>query len=93
MKTLTEPLPAANQFGRFDQQMLAILRMLDGQLLVSQDRCVDELLDLYNVAPTGLLRELVAELISDIRYVSTVRAQLLRDDLSVLSGCLTSRAH
>ena len=84
---LTEPKPAIYQLRRFDQQLLAVQQMLAGQLLVSQDRCIDGLLDLYNVAPTKLLRELVGELISDIRFVSTVRAQLLHDDLSVLSGC------
>ena len=90
MKTLTEHVPAAYEFRRFNQQLRAVQRMLDGQLLVSKDRCVDALLDLYNVAPAGLVRELVAELISGIRYTSTVRAQLLDDDLSVLSGCLGS---
>ena len=87
MTILTEPIPATNQVSRFDQQLLALQRMLAGRLLVSQDRCIDGLLDLYNVAPSKLLRELVGELISDIRFVSTVRAQLLHDDLSVLSGC------
>lgn len=60
--------------------------MLNGELLISQDRCVDGLLDLYNAAPSKLMRELIAEMISDIRYVSAVRAQLLRDDLTLLTG-------
>lgn len=72
--------------GRFDQELHALHDLLDGELLVSQDRCVDALLDLYNAAPTTLLRELVAEMISDIRFVSAVRAQLLRDDVTLLTS-------
>jgi hypothetical protein len=60
--------------------------MLSDQVLVSQDRCVDALLDLYNVAPSTLVRELIGELISDLRFVSAVRAQLLHDDLGVLAS-------
>ncbi|MCP3992682.1 MAG: hypothetical protein GY724_26665 [Actinomycetia bacterium] len=81
--------PAALQIDDFDRQMQAVQDMLSGQVLVSQDRCVDGLLDLYNVAPTALLREMIGELISDIRFVTAVRAQLLGDDLTLLDGFMS----
>ncbi len=89
VETLSVTKPAASQIGDFDHQMQAFQDMLGDQVLVSQDRCVDGLLDLYNVAPTGLLREMIGELISDIRFVSAVQAQVLGDDLSVIDGFLS----
>ena len=82
---MTKPLTAAHRNARFDAELERLHELLDGQTFVSQDRCVDALLDLYNTAPGRLARELIAEMISDIRFVSAVRAQLLRDDVSVLT--------
>ncbi|MEM8922635.1 MAG: hypothetical protein AAGD35_03965 [Actinomycetota bacterium] len=84
METLTMPSPAAHRTATFDRELSRVRAMLDGQVLVSQDRCVDALLDLFNLAPGPLVRELLGEMLSDIRFVSAVRAELLRDDLSIL---------
>jgi len=91
--TLTPPAArqrTTNNRNRFDQELDAMAEMLDGQLLVSQEQCVDALLDLYNVAPTTLLCELIGEMISDIRYVSAVLVQQLRRDLSTLTQYLAA---
>ncbi len=89
VETLSATEPEASQISDFDRQMRAFQDMLSNQVLVSQDRCVDSLLDLYNVAPTPLLREMIGELISDIRFVSAVQAQPLGDDLSAIDGFLS----
>lgn len=69
---------------RFRRELERVQTILDGQVLVSQDRCVDALLDLYNVAPSALVRALIGNLLSDMRFVSAVRARYLAEDLSAL---------
>jgi hypothetical protein len=88
MTILTPVEPAAPQINEFAVRLLALQDMLHDQVLVSQDRCVDGLLDLYNAAPTVLLREMIGELISDIRFVSAVRAPALGRDLILLTANL-----
>lgn len=83
---MTKPLmTVAHRTALFDEELDRLHDLLDGQILVSQDRCIDALLDLYNAAPGKLARELIGEMISDIRFVSAVRSQLLRDDLAILT--------
>ena len=91
METIINTPPTARSRARsesrFDQQFRALQHLLDGQLLIAQDRCVDALLDLYNAAPNQTVRDVLGEMMSDIRYVSAVRVQLLRDDLTLLANC------
>ncbi len=61
-------------------------RSLDAQILVSQDRCVDGLLDLYNAAPTELIRTLVADILDDIRHLSAVRSSTVQGRLMEVSA-------
>ena len=75
----------------FDQELESVQRMLSGQVLVSQDRCVDALLDLFNAAPNALVRELIGALISDMRFVSAVKADLLSSDLRSVEAYLHDR--
>ncbi len=76
---------ADHRNAHFDQELARLIEALDDQVLVSQDRCVDALLDLYNLAPNRIARQLISELLSDIRFVTAVRARMLRDDLSILA--------
>lgn len=59
----------------------AALVEIEGALLVSQSRCVDLLLDLYNAAPVGTTRHLIEERLSDIRHLNAVGADEVRADL------------
>ncbi len=65
----------------FTEALTRLERTLDAQILVSQDRCVDGLLDLYNAAPTELIRSLVADILDDIRHLSAVRASTVQGRL------------
>ncbi|MDH4074470.1 MAG: hypothetical protein OEY41_04175 [Acidimicrobiia bacterium] len=65
----------------FTDALTRLERSLDAQILVSQDRCVDGLLDLYNAAPTELIRSLVADILDDIRHLSAVRASTVQGRL------------
>ncbi|MEM9135620.1 MAG: hypothetical protein AAF962_15530 [Actinomycetota bacterium] len=84
METLTKPKTTAHRNALFDAELDRLEELLDGQMLVSQDRCIDALLDVYNAAPGKLARQLVGEMISDIRFVKAVRADTMLDDLAVL---------
>ena len=59
----------------------AALVEIEGALLVSQRRCVDLLLDLYNAAPIGTTRHLIEERLSDIRHLNAIEADEVRADL------------
>ena len=59
----------------------AALVEIEGALLVSQSRCVDLLLDLYNAAPIGTTRHVIEERLSDIRHLNAVEAEEVRADL------------
>lgn len=63
-------------------------RSLDGAHLVTQARCVDGLLDCYNAASSELVRQLVTDLLSDIRHLSAVRAPAMRARLNEVSAAL-----
>jgi hypothetical protein len=72
----------------FAEALAALERSLDAQLLVSQDRCVDGLLDLYNAADNDLVRRFVAEIIDDIRHLSAVRASTIQGRLAEVTAAL-----
>ena len=59
----------------------AALVEIEGALLVSQSRCVDLLLDLYNAAPIGTTRHVIEARLSDIRHLNAVEAAEVRADL------------
>jgi len=75
-----------SQVAEFDR----ILRNLDevtrGQVLISQDRCVDALLDLYNSAPTEVVRSLIASILDEVRHVSAVRADGIKSHIDELAA-------
>ncbi len=56
------------------------------QVLMSQDRCVDALLDLHPTAATEVVRRLVAELLADISQVKAVRCSDLIPRLDELAA-------
>ena len=55
-----------------------LLAKLDGQVLVSQSRWVDNLLDLYNLVDTSPLKDVIARTLSDIRHLGSVEGSWLR---------------
>lgn len=79
--TTTTGPGAAGPCTAFTEALDRLERSLDTQILVSQDRCVDGLLDLYNASPTELIRSLVADILDDIRHLSAVRASTVQGRL------------
>ncbi|MCB0995198.1 MAG: hypothetical protein KDB21_08920 [Acidimicrobiales bacterium] len=57
------------------------LAQLSGQVIVSRSRAVDLLLDVYTATSSPVVRDVVAELLDDIRHVNAVEAEVLRDRL------------
>lgn len=87
METIIKTSPELRSRARFDEELSGLKRLLDGQLLIAQALCIDALLDLYNTAPNQTARDLLGEMMSDMRFVSAVRVKLLRDDLTLLESC------
>jgi hypothetical protein len=52
-----------------------------GQMLLSQGRCVDVLLDLFNVTTEPSIQVLIGERLEDIRHLRAVLADEFRADL------------
>jgi hypothetical protein len=65
-----------------------LTRSLEGQLLISQDRCVDGLLDVYNSAPSDAIRDLATTAMADIQHLSAVRANDMAAALAQIGTAL-----
>ncbi len=88
--TMTSELkPVSN---RFETILADLYQRVDGAVLVSQDRCVDHLLDLYNAAPGDVVRLVVSEIIDDMRHLSAIRAVELHDRLDEVMAAVAVEA-
>jgi hypothetical protein len=74
---MTDQMTTTNPEPTIDQALEALTAELESNVLMSQDRCVDALLDLYNAAPNDVVRELVAAMIDPIRHLSAVRSDTM----------------
>ena len=64
----------------------AALADIAGQTLLSQGRCVDVLLDLYNVTTEPSIQVLIGERLEDIRHLRAVLAEEFRADLYAVAA-------
>jgi hypothetical protein len=74
--------PSEHFLGLLD----AALHEIDDQVLVTQSRCVDHLLDLLNATDNSVLRRLTVGALDSVRRVGVVRGDELHVALSVLSA-------
>ena len=65
-----------------------LLDELDGEVLVSQNRWVDNLLDLYNLVDVSPLQHVIAETLSDIRHLGSVEGPWLREQLLTIAAAV-----
>ncbi len=70
---------AATELDLLSTMVDEVVADLEGQALVSQSRCVNDLLDLWNATSSRSARELIAESLSEIRNLSAVEAAFLRN--------------
>lgn len=70
------------ELARFEQA-------LDGQLVVSQSRCVDGLLDLYNLTESDAARRVLAGALDDVRHISMVESASILRQLRLVSAVLS----
>jgi hypothetical protein len=85
--TTTATTHSPNQTGSaFMAQLDAAIAEVQGQCLVSQGRCVDHLLDLFNMTTDPVVRAAVSFAIDDIRKISAVRAAELVDALRLIAA-------
>jgi hypothetical protein len=66
-------------------QLDPMFENLEGQVLVSQNRWVDHLLDLYNFVELPAVRRVIESTISEIRYQGSVEAGWVREQLVLLA--------
>jgi hypothetical protein len=68
------------------------LAAIDGQMLLSQGRCVDVLLDLFNVTTEPSIQVLIGERLDDIRHLRAVEADEFRADLYAVAAIAAAEA-
>jgi hypothetical protein len=68
------------------------LANIDGQVLLSQGRCVDVLLDLFNVTSEASIQVLIGERLDDIRHLRAVEADEFRADLYAVAAIAAAEA-
>jgi hypothetical protein len=81
--------PARGDARRSDQFVAlldAAFRDVDDQVLVTQGRCVDHLLDLFNATRNAILRRLIVRALENIRPLRVVRAEDIHTALCVLEA-------
>ena len=66
-------------------QLDPMFEKLEGQVLVSQNRWVDHLLDLYNFVQLPAVRRVIEGTISEMRYQGSVEAGWVREQLVMLA--------
>jgi hypothetical protein len=70
----------------------AALAAVEGQVLLSQGRCVDVLLDLFNVTTEPSIQVLIGERIDDIRHLRAVEGDEFRADLYAVAAIAAAEA-
>lgn len=85
---MTYELTVTDQDHEFDLVLEQLRTKVHGQVLVSQDRCVDGLLDLLNTAPSRVAHDLVIDILNDVRHISAIRVDWLEAQLDVLAAAL-----
>lgn len=70
----------------------AALDKIGGQVLLSQGRCVDVLLDLFNVTNETSIQVLIGERLDDIRHLRAVEADEFRADLYAVAAIASAEA-
>jgi hypothetical protein len=70
----------------------AALADITGQLLLSQGRCVNVLLDLFNVTTEPSIQVLLGERLDDIRHLRSVEADEFRADLYAVAAIAAAEA-
>ena len=73
-------------------QLDELFEKLDGQVLVSQSRWVDNLLDLYNIVELAPLQHVIEETLSEMRHLRSVKSSWLRHRLLMLAGAVEVEA-
>ena len=68
------------------------LAHIAGQVLLSQGRCVDVLLDLFNVTTEVSIQVLIGERLNDIRHLRAVEADEFRADLYAVAAISAAEA-
>jgi hypothetical protein len=70
----------------------AALADIAGQVLLSQGRCVNVLLDLFNVTTEPSIQVLIGERLDDIRHLRAVEADDFRADLYAVAAIAAAEA-
>ena len=88
MTTTTTTVTATEMADEVFAQLDRLFAKLEGQVLVSTNRWVDNLLDLYNVVDIPALRQVIGRSLSELRYVGSVEAEWVREELMTLAAAV-----
>jgi hypothetical protein len=79
--------------GTFADEIDAFKRSVAGQAIVSRSRCIDGLLDLYNVTLDPSARRLIEAALREVGFTNAVRGdQLLRALIEIDEAALVDHA-
>jgi hypothetical protein len=71
---------------RFLQSLDETITAVEGQCLLSQGRCVDHLLDLFNLTAEPAVRSALSFALDDIRRITAVRSSDFVDSLRLVAA-------
>ena len=85
---MTTTANATELAGEIFAELDPLFAKLDGQVLVSTNRWIDHLLDLYNFVELAALRRVIGETLSELRYLGSVEAAWVADQLRLLAAAV-----
>lgn len=85
---MTTTTTATELAGEFFAELDPLFDKLEGQILVSTNRWVDHLLDLYNSVELPAIRKVIEDALSEIRYLGSVEASWVRDQLRLVAAAV-----
>ncbi len=85
---MTNPTTATELAGGIFAQLDELLEKIDGQVLVSQNRWVDNLLDIYNLVELRPVQHVIEETLSEMRHQGSVKSSWLRDQLLTMAAAV-----
>jgi hypothetical protein len=91
-RTQRDQATAAHLADAFFAGLDPYLADSEGPALLSQQRCVDHLLDLYNTTDNTTVRQVIGEVLADIRHLSSVRADEMRSNAVLLAAAAAVEA-
>jgi len=86
-------MPTTTEHQLITEIVDAAMNSISDQAYLTQSRCVDVLLDLFQATNDPFTRWSIADRLSDIRFIGTVPGDFMRDSMAAIVEIATAADH